>query len=275
LHSGADLLEAAAEHSAPIVPVSQSEQHECERGTLSAWLATLSVAQKDAWLVRLASPATATVDDNNTAGNAGFLLGENAKKNLGAPRNAPVTIAAEARRDFLGFLEAQRKANLADADSANAGQYQDCGQGAGRTLSAGGTPALPNTPRRTAQALLQRAGEIEATRKQREAEKAARAAAERARKAAEAREKHLDRQAAREHELWPAVHNHIATRLPKEYDTAVALLLDLRDLARRSGKDAQVAFVSQLCDLKDTWKSRPGLIKRIDGAFAKSGVEKQ
>jgi hypothetical protein len=126
------------------------------------------------------------------------------------------------------------------------------------------------TERRTVGALLRCAGEIREARKKRKAEEAARAAAERARKAAEAREKHLDRQAAREHELWPAVQRHIAARLGTDYDMAVAILLDLRDLARRRGKDAQVAFVTQLCELKDAYSKRPALIRRIDGAFARN-----
>jgi len=56
--------------------------------------------------------------------------------------------------------------------------------------------------------------------------------------------------------------------MPAEYDRAVALLLDLRDLARRRGKEARVAFVEQLCELKDKWTSRPGLLRRINAAFA-------
>jgi hypothetical protein len=126
------------------------------------------------------------------------------------------------------------------------------------------------TERRTVGALLRCVGEIREARKKRKAEEAARAAAERARRAAEAREKHLDRQAAREHELWPAVQRHIAARLGTDYDMAVAILLDLRDLARRRGKDAQVAFITQLCELKDAYSNRPALIRRIDGAFARN-----
>jgi hypothetical protein len=126
------------------------------------------------------------------------------------------------------------------------------------------------TERRTVGALLRCVEEIREARKKRKAGEAARAATERARRAAAAREKHLDRQAAREHELWPAVQRHIAARLGTDYDMAVALLLDLRDLARRRGKDAQVTFVTQLCELKEAHSRRPALIRRIDKAFAKS-----
>jgi len=254
LHISTDLIEAAAENSAPLTSLPQSTQLARERENLCTWLAALPIVQKDTWLARLASPATATADDNSaTAANTEFSPGENARKNPDASRNDPMTIATEARRDFLNFLEAQRKAKSSVPESASARAQSDSDAAS----------------RRTVQALLRRAEEIETAREQRAAEAAARAAEERARKAADAREKHLDRQAAREHELWPAVHKHIATRLPKEYDAAIALLLDLRDLARRRGKDAHAAFVTQLCDLKDTWKSRHGLIKRIDAAFAK------
>ena len=243
LHIRADLIQAAAEKSAVLKPISKTEQREQrarEQETLRVWIAALPAAQKDAWLERIAATATATTTaaDPSRAGD-------------------PAAIAAEMRRDFLNFLEIQRKAK--SANPANAAS----------SATAAATAAAKAASRRTVQALLQRMEEMETVRKQHEAEEAARAAAERARQAAAAREKYLDRQSARESELWPAVLKHIATRLPNEYDIAVALLIDLRDLARRRGKDAHAAFVTQLCELKDTWRSRHGLIKRIDTAFAK------
>ena len=65
-----------------------------------------------------------------TAGNAEFPLGENAKKNLGAPRST--TGAA-----------APGNAGVPPADEGCLDPRHDRGQDAGRALSAGGTPALP------------------------------------------------------------------------------------------------------------------------------------
>ena len=234
------LLEAAAEKSAPLKPVSKTAQRQHEQEAMRAWLSALSPAQKDTWLERLATTSSGAAD--------------------GA--DIPMTIAAEARRDFLTTLRKTKHEPPAGVPPADAN-------------SAAPSSAPAAAPRRTTQALLRRMKEIETARKQREAEAAARAAAELARQAAAAREKHLDRQAAREHELWPAVREHISTRLPAEYDQAVALLLDLRDLARRRGRDAQVAFITQLCEFKDAWKSRPGLLRRIDAAFAKTDAAQQ
>lgn len=252
LHVDDALIKAAAEKSAPLKPASKTarrEQYMREQKAMGAWLAALPSMQKDAWLERLAA--------SGAAANTGKSADCNDADDNAPGNNSPETIAAEARAAFLDFLEIQRKATPPATSAANTPSESD------------------PVPRRTVQALLQRAEEIETIREQLKAEEAARAEAERARKAAEAREKHLDRQALREPALWPAVHSHIATRLPKEYDMAVALLLDLRDLARRRGKNAHAAFVGQLCELKDTWKSRHGLIKRIDAAFAKTDTGKQ
>ncbi|MDR1281503.1 MAG: hypothetical protein LBK99_11860 [Opitutaceae bacterium] len=71
------------------------------------------------------------------------------------------------------------------------------------------------TVRRTVGELLRLAKILAEARRRRKAEKAAQEKVRREREAAAAREKHLDRQATREHELWPQVHAHIATRLPK------------------------------------------------------------
>jgi hypothetical protein len=57
----------------------------------------------------------------------------------------------------------------------------------------------------------------------------------RACEAAAARRKHLDKLAGTEPVLWKRVEDLVATKQPKRYDDAVAVLTDIRDLAERTG----------------------------------------
>jgi hypothetical protein len=67
-----------------------------------------------------------------------------------------------------------------------------------------------------------------------------------------------------EDELWGQVEAAIKTRLPKEYDRAVELLKDLRDLAERDG--ATAAVVKGLRELRERHRAKPTLIQRLDRA---------
>ena len=57
--------------------------------------------------------------------------------------------------------------------------------------------------------------------------------ARQARAAAAAREQRLDALALREEQAWQHVDSLISSKKPREYDTAVAVLLDLQALAER------------------------------------------
>jgi hypothetical protein len=160
-----------------------------------------------------------------------------------AGEKAPATVAAEVRGGFLAAWRAQERARGGHAAASAA------------------------AIRPPADALARRADEIAAERAKCKAEKAAREKERRAREAAAAREKHLDRQAAREHALWPEVHARIATRQPKSYDEAVELLADLRDLARRRGETDLAGFMARLRELKAAHARKPTLIARIDRAL--------
>ena len=56
----------------------------------------------------------------------------------------------------------------------------------------------------------------------------------------------------------------IATKKTSEYDRAVALLRDLRALAKRRGEEA--AFAKRVLDLRAQYPGRPGLQDRLDKA---------
>jgi hypothetical protein len=101
-------------------------------------------------------------------------------------------------------------------------------------------------------------------RKRRATEQAAKEQARRAREQAAARARHLDALAGREEELWQQVESAIRTRQPKEYDRAVELLKDLRDLADRT--DTAEVLAKRVRELRERHGSKPTLIQRLDRA---------
>lgn len=125
--------------------------------------------------------------------------------------------------------------------------------------------AEPQGPRRRTVAELLAAAEKCMEERQRVA--AAKAAQEKARReqqAALARTKHLDELAAREPKVWAEVGQYVGTKQPKQYDRAVTLLGDLRDLAARKGAGAE--FTARLQELRAAHASKPSFIARLRDA---------
>jgi hypothetical protein len=94
-----------------------------------------------------------------------------------------------------------------------------------------------------------------------------REAAERRRReeaAAAAREQRLDALARDPVRVWNQVDELIATKRPKDYDTAVSLLLDLQALAVREGEIFE--FAEQMTRLRERHGRKPSLIDRFDRA---------
>ncbi len=133
--------------------------------------------------------------------------------------------------------------------------------GCARSVQAGDAPA--HEPRTAAQ-LLARADELEAERQRVEAERAARAKARREQEAAAAREKHLASLGGRADELWAKVNEIVAAKRASEYDQAVALLCDLRDLAAR--EDRVTETEGRLLAFREQYATRPALLRRLDAA---------
>lgn len=101
-------------------------------------------------------------------------------------------------------------------------------------------------------------------RAEREREQRRRAAQARAKKVAEQAKKraaYLDELAPRQDAVWKEVERLIAARLPKAYDEAVALLVDLRDLSERA--NASAPFKSRLATLIGQNSRRPSLLERL------------
>lgn len=117
--------------------------------------------------------------------------------------------------------------------------------------------------RRTVAELLAVAEQASGERRRIAAEKAAKEKARRERDAARARAKHLDRLAGKEPKLWKKVDGLIATKLPKSYDQAVEVLVELRDLA--AGKDG-ADFRSRIEELRATHARKPSLLDRLGKA---------
>ena len=103
-------------------------------------------------------------------------------------------------------------------------------------------------------------------RRRQKAEHAAREKARREREAAEARERHLSALAKREADAWRELDALIATKQPKKYDEAVALLGDLRDVCARGGRQAEAA--KRIARLREEHTKKPSLIER----FRKAGL---
>nr|WP_296071654.1 hypothetical protein [uncultured Actinoplanes sp.] len=82
--------------------------------------------------------------------------------------------------------------------------------------------------------------------------------------AAAAREQRLDELARNPVRVWDQVEELIATKRPKDYDTAVALLLDLQALAVREGEIFELA--EQMSRLRERHARKPSLIDRFDRA---------
>jgi hypothetical protein len=122
------------------------------------------------------------------------------------------------------------------------------------------TPAGDGPGRRTVHEVLEAAEQ----QRQRQRVAAAALAAQRRREQEAARAAYLDGLVGREQELWRAVETVIEEKQIGEYDRAVQLLRDLRDLAGRTGQSA--GFEARLRQLRERYRSRSGLIRRIDAA---------
>jgi hypothetical protein len=95
----------------------------------------------------------------------------------------------------------------------------------------------------------------------------AKRAAEAARRKAEDeanRSRYLDQLGKREEATWNQIAAHIQKRQPNEYDKAITLLIDLRDLAVHQGQVA--AFQSALGKLRRTHAAKESFLRRLTKA---------
>jgi hypothetical protein len=101
-------------------------------------------------------------------------------------------------------------------------------------------------------------------RRRKEAERAGRERARREREEAAAREKYLESLEKREPAIWKEIRALIATKTPGDYDKAVRLLGDLRDLGIRSGQAEKVQ--ERIRQLRDEHAKKPSFVRRLERA---------
>ena len=166
-------------------------------------------------------------------------------------------------RKWVGELQADEKddvltrliagEDLAPATELRRRFVRECNQEGHRTAR--------QPRRRTAAELLRSAEDLAEESRRVAAQKAAEEKARREREAAILRAKHLDEIAGREPGLWNEVENLISTKQPKSYDSAVELLVDLRDLAARKGKTDE--FRTRLDAICMAHARKPSFIERL------------
>jgi hypothetical protein len=132
-----------------------------------------------------------------------------------------------------------------------------------RQVRAGRAP-VAGEARRTAGDLTGAWERLAQEKSRRAAERAAKEQARRAREQAAARARHLDALAGREEELWRQAEAAVQTRQPREYDRAVELLKDLRDLGERTGTADEVA--RRVRALRQRHRGKTTLMQRLDRA---------
>jgi hypothetical protein len=123
------------------------------------------------------------------------------------------------------------------------------------------TDASTTTARRTAGELLAAAETIRTERERRDNARREQDRARREQSAAAARQRHLDTLAVDQPAAWQRVEELVATKKPREYDTAVQLLADLRSLAERDGTTA--TFRQRLVELRTAHARKPSLLERL------------
>ena len=95
-------------------------------------------------------------------------------------------------------------------------------------------------------------------------ERAAQAKRRASEKQARDRARHLDSLKGKEENLWRQAHDLVSTKRQHEYDEAVTLIRDLRDLAERS--DKTIAFTDRLNELRIRHKGKSSFIDRLNRA---------
>ncbi|WP_459866881.1 hypothetical protein [Endothiovibrio diazotrophicus] len=119
--------------------------------------------------------------------------------------------------------------------------------------------------------LLERADELRDAYVREQARRAEESRRRREAAEAAARAGHLDKLATRKAQAWKEMEPLVSSKKSKAYDQAVALLVDLRDLAVREGDEQD--FVGRLAALRERHARKPSFIARLDRAgLPKGGV---
>ncbi|MFO7739621.1 MAG: hypothetical protein R6V46_14170 [Desulfatiglandaceae bacterium] len=117
---------------------------------------------------------------------------------------------------------------------------------------------------RTVTDLISRGEMHAAERKRRIVEQAAKEEARKERERAVIRNKYLNELAKREDQVWKQVDELIGAKRPSDYDSAVQLLVDLRDLGIKMKKEKP--FQEKLQGLREMHNRKPSFVRRLNEA---------
>ncbi len=132
-----------------------------------------------------------------------------------------------------------------------------------QTISIKDNVAMGKKPRTVADLISM--GEAYASeRKRRIAEQKAKERARKERERAIIREKYLNDLAKREDQVWKQVDELIKTKRQSDYDSAVQLLVDLRDLSIKMNNDRP--FQEKLQSLREKHNRKPSFVRRLNEA---------
>jgi hypothetical protein len=121
-----------------------------------------------------------------------------------------------------------------------------------------------SAPRRTPAKILARADAITKDRQRMKREAAERERIRREQEQAEQRRRHLESLRGRETDLWTKANQLIVTKRPRNYDEAISILQDLRELAEKDG--ASSAFYQRMQSLCGDHASKPALLEKFQKA---------
>ena len=121
----------------------------------------------------------------------------------------------------------------------------------------------PGSPRRSATQLLVAQGELEKEAERREAARREQEWVRQVQVKAQEQAKRLDDLIFREVATWREVDTLIATKLPKNYDKAVELLIDLVALAQRKGRSGEAT--AKIKAIRQQHSAKHSFLKRLDG----------
>ena len=117
---------------------------------------------------------------------------------------------------------------------------------------------------RTVEDLMTKAEAYTTEKKRRIAEQKAEERARKKRQEAIAREKYLNDLAKREDKVWGKVDDLIETKRQPDYDEAVKLLVDLRDLSKKINNE--MIFEDRMRSIYEKHSRKPSLIRRLKNA---------
>jgi hypothetical protein len=129
-----------------------------------------------------------------------------------------------------------------------------------QTISAGANEAMGGTSR-TVGYLIERSETIKAEKKLQFTKQKEKERVRREREEAMAREKYLNDLSKREGQIWEKVSDLIETRKPSQYDEAVSLLVDLRDLSNKI--ENEKTFKDKFQDIRAKHSRKPSFIQRL------------